>query len=184
MRNQDIQGQILSMKQIDALLSSSPNDGSLESARTRAIMELLYSTGVTLKELITLKNEDIDFTGEVLIVARSGLRKKRIVTLSSRASKVVSTYFQMKESKVGDEPIFVLEDGQKISTAFVGKMLKKQLELAGLDQLNLSVPQLLRHNFAVGMRAHGSEWKDLQELLGHLRADSTRRAYKDIIIPE
>ncbi len=147
--------------------------------RDRAILELLYATGVRVSELIKLNVGDVDFKNQ-LIKVTGKRRKERIVPFGEPAREALREYLSVREgfldrapiSKRDPEVMFLNYQGTRISTRSVGRMVEKYIRLcAGMHDIS---PHALRHSFATHLLDSGADLRDIQELLGHARLSSTQ----------
>ena len=163
----------LEVEQIDQLLSNC-DTSTLLGARDRAILEMLYSTGMRVSELIALNVSDLDMSQNAARVRGKG-RKDRVVPIGPGAVKAVLHYLDMRRSTAGApdiEALFINKHGQRLSTRSVRRKLDKYLLEAGLD-LSVS-PHTLRHSFATHMLRRGADLRSVQELLGHQSLSTTQ----------
>ncbi|MFN2530661.1 MAG: tyrosine recombinase XerC [Pyrinomonadaceae bacterium] len=147
--------------------------------RDRAMLELMYATGVRVAELTTLNLADIDFRNQLLRVTGKR-RKQRIVPFGEPARDALKAYLQAREkllfnapiSKRDDQAVFLNYQGTRITTRSVGRMVEKYIRIcAGLHNIS---PHALRHSFATHLLDSGADLRDIQELLGHARLSSTQ----------
>lgn len=160
----------LTIEEVDSLLAS-PDD-SVKGLRDRAMLEVLYATGIRVTEIIELKYKDVNLRmGFVTCNGNHG--KARIVPMGSMARKALDRYLinsrdlLMKEQD-GDDPegaLFVNYMGEPFTRQGFWKVLKQYGKKAGLE--HKITPQILRNSFAVHMVQNGADIKSLQELLGH-----------------
>ena len=147
--------------------------------RDRAILELLYATGVRVAELTKLNLHDIDFRNKLLRVTGKR-RKQRIVPFGDPALQALKNYLDVRESFLLQAPLaerdsqaLVLNyQGTRITTRSVGRMVEKYIsQCAGIHDIS---PHALRHSFATHLLDSGADLRDIQELLGHARLSSTQ----------
>src|SRR5687767_11485295 len=147
--------------------------------RDRAILELLYATGVRVAELTKLNLHDIDFRNKLLRVTGKR-RKQRIVPFGDPALEALKKYLDVRECFLKQAPIaerdsqaLVLNyQGTRITTRSVGRMVEKYIrQCAGIHDIS---PHALRHSFATHLLDSGADLRDIQELLGHARLSSTQ----------
>src|SRR5687768_5401280 len=136
----------LDLEQVQKLLEA-PGDGDLLAARDKAMLEVLYSSGIRVSELVDLETADLDLTEGVLRVRGKG-RKDRLTPIGSQAIKAVQRYFEMRStdpklSQLTTGRVFLNKHGQSLSTRSVRRKLDKYLVSAGLDP-GIS-PHTLRH---------------------------------------
>ncbi len=147
--------------------------------RDRAMLELMYATGVRVAELTTLNIADVDFRNQLVRVTGKR-RKQRIVPFGDPAGEAIRTYLTVRDkflfnapvSKREDEALFLNYQGTRITTRSVGRMVEKYIRLcAGVHNIS---PHALRHSFATHLLDSGADLRDIQELLGHARLSTTQ----------
>jgi len=166
----------LSVDEAFRLLGSVPGTG-LWPARDRAIMEVLYSSGLRVSELVGLDWQDVDFTLGVLKVVGKG-SKERIVPIGDVALASLrdcADYLKSdwQRSARGPAPIFLNRFGERITTRSVARIVEKYLRLADIP-LRMG-PHGLRHTFATHLLNGGADLRSIQELLGHVSLSTTQR---------
>jgi integrase/recombinase XerC len=166
----------LDLEQVQKLLEA-PGDGDLLSARDKAMLEVLYSSGIRVSELVELETADLDLQEGVLRVKGKG-RKDRLTPIGSQAIKAVQRYFEIRntdsrcqQSKHAGR-VFLNKHGETLSTRSVRRKLDKYLVSAGLDP-GIS-PHTLRHSFATHLLNNGADLRSVQELLGHQSLSTTQ----------
>ena len=157
----------------------SPDEETDLGKRDRAMLELMYATGVRVAELTTLNLGDIDF-GNQLIRVTGKRRKQRIVPFGDPAGVAIRNYLTVRDkfllnapiSKRDEEAVFLNYQGTRITTRSVGRMVEKYIRLcAGMHNIS---PHALRHSFATHLLDSGADLRDIQELLGHARLSTTQ----------
>jgi integrase/recombinase XerC len=147
--------------------------------RDRAILELLYATGVRVSELVQLDLRDIDFKNKLLRVFGKR-RKERIVPFGDPAAKALQEYLSVRESflmnapaaKRDAQPLVLNYQGTRMTSRSVGRLVEKYIRLcAGIHDIS---PHALRHSFATHLLDSGADLRDIQELLGHARLSTTQ----------
>ncbi|MBE0537338.1 MAG: tyrosine-type recombinase/integrase [Phycisphaerae bacterium] len=172
---------VLDQEQIQRLLDM-PNTSTLLGARDRAILEILYCTGLRISELVALDMDDIDFLSDAVHVKTAG-RKERVVPIWSSGIQALQKYITLRNKRAQTDPafsnriLFVNKNGERLSSRSVRRKMDKYLIKAGLDPA--ISPRTLRHSFAVNMLRSGSDIHTVRELLGH-QSLSTTRAYKQV----
>lgn len=160
----------LTIEEIDKLLSMP--DNTVKGIRDRALLEVLYATGIRVTEIIEIKLKDVNIRmGFVTCNGEHG--RARIVPMGGLAKKALENYilnsrdFLMKDKNCNDPelPLFVNYMGESITRQGLWKILKEYGRLAGLE--DRITPHILRNSFAVHMIQNGADLKSLQELLGH-----------------
>lgn len=157
----------LSIKEIDQLLDS-PDD-SLKGRRDRAILEVLYATGIKVSELIDANVEDVNFRmGFITCYGESS--KTRIIPMGRPARAALEDYVyevrdQLLEDKKDEKALFVNYYGKRLTRQGLWKILREYGEKSGIK--HKLTPNTLRNSFAVHMLQNGADLKSLQELMGH-----------------
>ncbi|HEY1628229.1 MAG TPA: tyrosine recombinase XerC [Tepidisphaeraceae bacterium] len=166
----------LDLEQVQKLLDA-PGDGDILSARDKAMLEVLYSSGIRVSELVELETQDLDLQEGVLRVKGKG-RKDRLTPIGSQAIKAMQRYFEMRQSDSRCQQsthatrVFLNKHGEPLSTRSVRRKLDKYLVSAGLDP-GIS-PHTLRHSFATHLLNNGADLRSVQELLGHQSLSTTQ----------
>ncbi len=168
----------LEYDQVARLLSAPSGDDWL-SARDKAMLETLYSTGIRVSELVDLDLSDVDLIGEAVRVRGKG-RKERIAPIGSTAIAALHGYLQHRSAvrfgtRSDPAALFVNKHGRRLSARSVRRKLDKYLVAAGIDPTHIS-PHTLRHSFATHLLNNGADLRSVQELLGH-RSLSTTQIY-------
>ncbi len=158
---------------------SSSDDSRLMIKRDRAILELLYASGLRVSELTGLNLADID-RKELMLRVRGKGNKERIVPYGGKAEQALDSYQPYREALLrksggrGDqEAIFLNHFGTRLTSRSVGRIVKKYARLANINwDLH---PHSLRHAFATHLLADGADLRAIQELLGHSSLSTTQR---------
>ena len=165
--------QILGSLEVERLLEQ-PNGNSKKEIRDRAMLELMYATGIRVSELISLKTEDVDFSSQMITCREHG--KKRHIPYGKKASIAMKRY--MKEAReeliieTNSEMLFVNYFGNAMSRQGFWKILKYYAEKAEIKQS--ITPHMLRHSFAAHLIENGADMKSVQEMLGHSDISTTQ----------
>ncbi|MGB1937303.1 MAG: site-specific tyrosine recombinase/integron integrase [Akkermansiaceae bacterium] len=170
---------VLTLAQMEQLLEM-PRKIDLDSrampwqvSRDVAIMELFYSSGLRVSELVALDVRDADFLSETLRVIGKG-NKERLVPIGSQAMQAIQKY--RSEAKVHEGPLFINKNKdpakRRLSARSVQMLLKKYL--AASDIGFEVTPHKLRHTFATHMLDHGADLRSVQTLLGHASLSTTQ----------
>ena len=164
---------ILSPDQVNGLLEQ-PDTDTIKGIRDKAMLELLYATGIRVSELISIKLEDINLKNRFLRCCNSS--KERIIPFGNMAKQALETYI----IKARDELVGKLETnifftnlaGEPMSRQGFWKIIKSYGKTAGIqDDIT---PQILRNSFAVHMIDNGADLQSIQELLGHSDVTTTQ----------
>ncbi len=158
-------------------LIKSPDQSSILSLRDRAILELLYGTGIRASELVGLNLEDLNIYGEEIKVRGKG-RKERIIPLGRHAKKALLEYIeaikhQAPSSKL-QAPLFLNRFGNRLTTRSLQRIVKKYIKISLKDTKVKSSPHILRHTFATHLVERGANLRAVQELLGHASLSTTQ----------
>ncbi|MCD6460060.1 tyrosine recombinase XerC [bacterium] len=150
--------------------------GGFAPSRDRAILEIIYSTGMRVQELVDLNIKDIDLLGDSVRVLGKG-KKERIVILGPYALEALSEYINerkklLAEKKIETTALFLNRRGTSITDRSIRRIFKKYSLKLGLDR-DLS-PHSLRHSFATHMLNAGADLRVVQELLGHESLSTTQ----------
>lgn len=155
-------------------LLNSPTTDNVLGIRDSLILELLYSTGIRVSELIDIKVKNINFNEKRIKILGKG-NKERYVLYGNVCEQKLNKY--LKESrnifnKNNSEFLILNKNGQKITPRFIQKLMKKYQKLAGIT-VNVT-PHTLRHTFATHLLEGGADLKSVQELMGHESLSSTQ----------
>lgn len=165
--------QILSGNEIEQLLSM-PDTMEPKGCRDKAMMEILYATGIRVSELIDLNVEDINLQTRVLY-CKNG-RTERAIPIYPTAVMAVSDYIgRVRSLLVGPEDssaLFINLNGGRLTRQGFWKIIKGYAKQAKIDKE--ITPHTLRHSFALHLLENGAELKDIQEMLGHADISSTK----------
>ncbi len=165
----------LTQANVERLLAAPTGEAPL-GLRDKAMLEALYSAGLRVGELCSLKLDDIDLEEGVLTVRGKG-RKERLALLGAAARGALSAWLDARAEflaglhKAG-ETVFLNKNGGPLNVRSVGRILHKQLLRAGLDPR--STPHSLRHTFATHLLDAGADIRGVQELLGHKNLATTQ----------
>ena len=165
--------QILTGREIELLLAQ-PACVDAKGYRDKAMLEVMYATGIRVTELIDLDVDDVNL--ELGVIKCSGARKSRVIPLYPAALKALSTYLKDVRASMlasADETaLFVNVNGVRMSRQGFWKILKHYQETARIDKE--ITPHTLRHSFAVHLLENGADLGSLQELMGHSDISSTQ----------
>jgi integrase/recombinase XerC len=146
--------------------------------RDRAILELLYASGLRVSELVGLDLRSVNFGDEMLLVRGKG-RKERVVPFGSKAKQALNDYLPgrekiLQENKKGGQPaLFLNARGERLTTRSVDRLLKRYLAIFG-PHVKAS-PHSLRHAFATHLLSEGADLRAIQEMLGHASLATTQK---------
>jgi len=149
---------------------------AVHGLRDRAMIELLYASGLRISELANARLENFNFEERVVRVTGKG-NKTRLVPVGRKACEALAAYLSAERPKLvkprSRSEIFLSERGTKLTTARIWQIVKKHAQRAGLEK-NV-YPHLLRHSFATHLLSNGADLRIIQEMLGHERLSTTQR---------
>jgi integrase/recombinase XerC len=154
-----------------AKLLDSIDTSDLYSLRDRAILELIYSTGVRVHEITTLDTNDVDFVNEEIKVLGKG-GKERIAPSGGKAMELLREYMRRLKSESSTSILFINRHKGRLTTRAIEMMIKKYAFKAGIDKK--VTPHTLRHSFATHLLDRGADLRSVQELLGHANLSTTQ----------
>ena len=163
---------VLTMEEVNLLLSQ-PNPKDFKGARDKAMLELLYATGLRVSEIISLNIDDIQLDSSLLIV-RDNLNQ-RVIPIGRKAVDALSHYISNYRSNNDDdkgEPLFLNYSGKRLTRQGFWKIIKQYTKKANIDKG--ITPQTLRHSFAVHLIENGADIRTVQEILGHSDISTTQ----------
>lgn len=165
--------QILTGKEVELLLDQ-PKCTDLKGYRDKAMLELLYATGIRVSELINLDVSDVNILGGFIKCGADG--KVRIIPLYPAAIKALSDYIsEIRPKMIADtdeESLFVNVSGDRMSRQGFWKIIKFYQDKAQIDKD--ITPHTLRHSFAAHLLENGADLRSIQEMLGHSDISSTQ----------
>jgi len=154
-------------------------DARLMLKRDRAILEILYGSGLRVSELVGLDLGNVDRAGQMLRVLGKG-RKERVVPFGSKALAALEAYWPVRDEILANpkfkcdlEAVFINHHGGRLTTESIRQLVKKYARLCHIDwRLH---PHALRHAFATHLLADGADLRAIQDLLGHVSLSTTQR---------
>src|SRR3990172_3956517 len=157
----------------DALrLMDAPRREDGSELRDRAVLEVLYSTGMRASELIGMNEEDVN-RHDGLIRVRGKGRKERIVPAGKKALAAIDAYLRQRPESGERSAVFTGPSGKRLTARTVQRILGNYRKKLGLPQK--ASPHTLRHSFATHMLESGADLRAIQELLGHASLSTTQR---------
>lgn len=150
-----------------------PDQKSFEGIRDRAILELFYSCGLRLSELLNLRMEDLMLRENAIRVLGKG-KKERIIPIGIPAKKAILNYinYRPKIALSGLEEIFVLKSGKKMYAMAVQRLVQKYVN--SVINVNAASPHILRHSYATHLLDRGANIRVVKDLLGHENLSTTQ----------
>ncbi len=161
------------VKEVERLLSQ-PDEGAVMGLRDKAMLELLYATGLRVSELVLLKTKDINL-GDGFLICRGKGGKERIVPVGNSAVKALQKYLENARPKLlkrSNDYIFLTYRGDAFTRQGFWKLLKIYAQKANLAS-RIS-PHILRHSFATHLLERGADLRSVQLMLGHSQITSTQ----------
>lgn len=164
----------MSIDEVTKILKS-PNPNKIQGIRDRAILELMYASGLRVSELIKLKNSDVNLdVGFVRCMGKGS--KERIVPLGKIAEHFLKRYTNQARLKLLGKKVsnylFLAQGGRPLSRQSIWKIIKKQVLKAGVRK-KVS-PHTFRHSFATHLLNRGADLRSVQEMLGHASITTTQ----------
>ena len=164
---------VLTLEEIDRI-EDSIDLSKAEGARNRAIIEVLFSCGLRVSELVNMKLSDLYMEDRVLLVRGKG-NKERLVPVSNKAIADLKRWFfdrnLMKIKPGEDDYVFLNRRGAHLTRTMILIMVKRQAEEAGIKK-TIS-PHTFRHSFATALLQGGADLRSIQAMLGHEKIDTT-----------
>jgi len=166
----------LSEEEVGRLLDQPAHEGTLEAQRDRAILELLYATGIRVTELVSLSLEDVNLEEGYIRCLGKG-SKERIVYMHPTCKETLTDYVKRARRKLrpraDEQALFINRRGERLTRQWVWSILKGWAQKAGIDPRR-ATPHVLRHSFATHMLRRGAPLRHVQELLGHASITTTQ----------
>lgn len=164
----------LSELQVESLLNAA--DGSIKGLRNRAMMELMYASGLRVTELVSLRILDVSLTDGVLRITGKG-NKTRLVPFGETAGESLGAYLlqardELMRGRVCDE-VFVTARGSGMTRQMFWHIIKNYAIQVGIPEVIIS-PHIIRHAFATHLLNHGADLRVVQILLGHTDISTTQ----------
>lgn len=165
----------LTVDEVFALLEAAAGEDVL-GARDRAILEMLYASGLRVSELVGLNLEDIDIKAQTVRVLGKG-RKERIVPMGEKACASLVIYLEKRSSLLSktsaEHGLFLNRHGGRLTARSIERLLNKYIRRCGLQKT--VTPHILRHTFATHLLGAGADMRGIQELLGHSSLSTTQK---------
>ena len=158
-----------------ASVVEAPEEDEDAGARDRALLELLYATGLRVSELVGLDLADVDLSSRQLRTLGKG-RKERIVPFGEKAAAALRAYLKVRprpKTARDADALFLARTGTRLTDRSVRRILDRALRAAGV--VRHASPHALRHSFATHLLAAGADLRSIQELLGHASLSTTQK---------
>lgn len=158
--------------------------GSAAECRDKAMLELLYGTGMRVSELCNLNFGDIDFDGHIVTVLGKR-RKQRVIPVIDRAIDAVRNYLKVRDAvaagKADPKALFISSNGKRMIPASAYRVVAKRIsEVSSVERKG---PHTLRHSFATHLLNHGADLEAVRQLLGH-ESLSTTQVYTHLSVEQ
>ncbi len=165
---------VLSFREVEALLAA-PSEENPGDLRDRAMLELLYATGLRVSELVRLKKREVNLDAGFLLAFGKGA-KERLVPIGESASVYIQKYLTMVRGRLdkngANEYLFLSRLGEPMTRQAFWNIIKKRAAQAGIRK-DIS-PHTLRHSFATHLLENGADLRSVQIMLGHADLSSTQ----------
>lgn len=165
--------EILTAKEVDKLLLQ-PSGDSAKECRDRAMLELLYATGIRVSELLSLKLSNMNLKMGFVMCGSAG--RERVIPFGSKARSALVQYLESARSAMiaeeAQEILFVNCAGQPMSRQGFWKLVKEYGRQAGIS--SEITPHTLRHSFAAHLLENGADLRSVQEMMGHADISATQ----------
>ncbi|NLD22871.1 MAG: tyrosine-type recombinase/integrase [Bacteroidales bacterium] len=164
----------VSERQMDEILDDATNfSDDFVGIRNQLLIDFLYLTGMRRAELISLKDNDIDFSSCTIRVTGKG-NKQRLIPFSDLTKVKLEKYIRIRNKEIENKSsfLFVKEDGSAMYPKLVYKIINNHLN--SISTLSKKSPHVLRHSFATAMLNNGAEINSIKELMGHTSLSSTQ----------
>ncbi len=165
----------ISIAQVRQLMEQPAKTEATEAKRDRAMLELLYASGMRASELVSLNVNDVN-TSECTVRCFGKGNKERLVPVYPQAAKVVEEYVKQARPRLvhndTEQALFVNQRGERLTRQGLWQILKAYAKSAGLGKQ--ITPHTLRHSFATHMLSGGADLRSVQEMLGHANISTTQ----------
>ncbi|KJJ85422.1 site-specific tyrosine recombinase XerD [Candidatus Omnitrophus magneticus] len=165
---------VLSKEEVNVLLNA-PDLKNWQGIRDKAILEIMYATGMRVSEVSSARFSDLNMSADFLKCYGKG-GKERLVFFGSKAKEALNEYFDKSRGKLSkrtkDGHLFLTRLGKRISRQSIWKLIEKYASLANIKKH--ITPHTLRHSFATHLLEGGADLRGVQEMLGHSDISTTQ----------
>tara|TARA_B100001057_G_C22801334_1_gene931629 strand:+ start:462 stop:1343 length:882 start_codon:yes stop_codon:yes gene_type:complete len=164
--------QFVGLADMNELIDKLKFEENFSDSRDKLIIEVFYSTGVRLSELINIKLTDVDsLKSQIKVLGKRN--KERLIPLTKELQKSIEGYMilRMKEKAIDRSYLFLTDSGKKLNPSMVYRKVNELLK--GVTTLEKKSPHILRHTFATHMLNNGADLNVIKELLGHASLSAT-----------
>lgn len=164
---------ILTEKEVSLLLNQ-PNNHNFKGSRDKAMLELLYATGLKVSEIVSLNIESINLDLEIVSIKET-FNANRVVPIGKIAIESLVHYlenFRDEYEDLSNEPLFINYSGNRLTRQGFWKILKHYTQMTNINKV--ITPHTIRHSFAVHLIENGADLKTVQEMLGHSDLSTTQ----------
>ena len=163
--------QVLTGKEVERLLAQ-PKCTDMKGYRDKAMLELLYATGMRVSELINLKITDVNLTMNYILCR--DVSKERVIPIENVAKMALENYIKSVRESISHGSMFLFTNmkGQPMTRQGFWKLIKAYAAKAGIDKD--ITPHMIRHSFASHLVSNGADLKAVQEMLGHSDISTTQ----------
>lgn len=169
--------EVLTQREVDSLLAQ-PDVSTIRGCRDKAMLELLYATGLRVSELINLNVEDINL--QISILHCNTVKSERIVPIYKGAIRAIEDYLTRARTVIisdrTEKSLFLNLNGERMTRQGFWKIIKGYAESAGIEKT--ITPHTMRHSFAAHLLENGAAIKDIKDMLGHSGISSTQVYYQ------
>lgn len=165
----------ISPEDIESLLAAPNSEQGARGIRDRALLELLYATGMRVTEVVSLEVDDVNLASSTVRCLGKG-SKERIIPIYSQAARALDEYLEKGRSDLIKDPeekaLFVNHRGERLTRQGLWLIIKRYVKQVGIS--DLVTPHTLRHSFATHMLNGGADLRNVQKLLGHANISTTQ----------
>jgi integrase/recombinase XerD len=165
----------ISTEDIEALLAAPDSEGNARGIRDKALLELLYATGMRVTEVVSLEVDDVNLASSTVRCVGKG-SKERIIPVYPKAIRALDEYLEKGRLALIKDPeekaLFVNHRGERLTRQGLWLIIKRYVKQVGIGEL--VTPHTLRHSFATHMLNGGADLRNVQKLLGHANISTTQ----------